>query len=166
MIEENVRLGIYGPAFSFDAYANAEYFDPETGTILENIDGWDSGVKNIKTVQKGVGSGSYIVSTDIPEREVTVKMHFAQTNQPRLRAIVRNVKFSMLHDDEFDLILTQEAIDFSASQSESLRGRLKGYKWNPNGLHAVLELTFLCTDPEMNINASDPDNGSVYDKGI
>lgn len=165
MIEENQYLSIFGPAFSITAYSAGILFDYDSDALLENVDGWNSATKNIKTVQKGIGSGSYIVSTEIPEREVTVKINFQKSDPADLRTILRNVKFSMLHDDDFDLQLNQEATDYTAYQSESLRGRLKGYKWNQTGLNAYLEITFLCTDPENNINAQDPTNGYIYDRG-
>jgi hypothetical protein len=144
---EQVELYINGDVSGFLLHAVNHNDDGEPETLLKDITNWnDYTGKTIQTAPKGIGFGSYIISTSAAERELSVIIQTTRTTQ-ELRAFRRALTHAMLIDDD----VTLDVVTYYSNgdeDNESITGRIKGVAGPQSGENALLTITVLCTDPE------------------
>jgi hypothetical protein len=161
-------ITISGPDFLLNAFNSwDDIADPETDNLLIKLDGWDSANnKSFKTVQKGVGAGSYLVSIDIAETTITVEFQAHKEDSMVLRDLLRSIQKEMLKDSLLNVVVLRSDIAGEQQQLETLKCYLKGYAFPARSENdATVTLTLLCLNPEKEFELLD--NGvSTIEKGL
>lgn len=118
--------------------------------IMEEVSGWDdyTGV-TVNTVPKGIGYGSYFVSTDWAEREIGVTAHLVGTTTSPVRNYLNQYQSAMLSGAYYTLTRIIQTDTGVEQVKEVLTGIMKGVTWD-QGNHqntASAVLTFQVLNP-------------------
>lgn len=128
----------------------------QTDPLFEKVDNWDNSTnKTLTTAPKGIGHGTYLISTTVEDREVALTLQL-RGDDAYLRQQLRAIKSSMLADNLVNLTRTYlDAVTGTAIQTETLSGYIKGQTWDRNANDAVTVLTIKCLNPDIQVTATD-----------
>lgn len=150
-MSETKDLTIEGLTSGILVEANNHFDTEEIPHLLIDIAGWDDVTNKTKTTApKGIGMGSYLISTHIPERVLSVVIQTETATTAELRAFRRSLVRVMLSDEELTLTVTITDDDGTVTV-ETLTGTIEGVAGPQNGVTVLTTITVKCLDPEKTI---------------
>lgn len=141
---ENRKITILnGSTTVLEAY---EYYDSSAVNFVTSMDGWDNaGNVNIETEPKLTSAGSYIISTKVEEREITISINHepasgdARTLPNSLRSLMMNFT---------PLTVSRVYLDGSSEvRRETLTGLIRSVGITQVDGNSEIELVMLFTNP-------------------
>lgn len=161
---EQKELFINGESSGFLIYAPNHFDDGESLLMLKSIDGWDDPKVELSTIAKGNGVGSYLISSHVPERELSIVIQ-SQQNESAYRTLRRQLSACMFSNELLSVSVTIYASNGN-EESEEMTGYLKGVVSVQDGADALLTLTITCLDPEKNLLTATPSGSTTQGKGL